>query len=147
MFDWDKDMRSGCNHEYGAIYLSPIKHLNYLDNLQRVIGMFLQYGIETNKLKKERNERGCEIFNPEPNVKMFCLVCGSETHQKQIKKTKNGEKIWVTCSNCNHFTVYNYCANSQCRNRLIKNGEYWSYHAMEPLNPINIKCPSCDSML
>jgi hypothetical protein len=29
---------------------------------------------------------------------------------------------------------------------LIKNGEYWSYHAMEPLNPINIKCPSCGGM-
>jgi len=147
MFPWDQDMRREHHHEYGAIYLSPIGQLSYIDELQRAIGMFLQYGIETNVLEKKRDEKNRKGFNPEPVAKMFCLVCGSEKLLKQAKETKNGVKYWVTCSNCNHFTVYNYCANHLCRNRLIKNGEYWSYHSMEPLNPINIKCPSCDSML
>ena len=60
---------------------------------------------------------------------------------------KNEKVWWATCDNCNHFTVYSYCADSSCRNRLIKNGAYWTYHSTEPLNPGNIKCPSCAGIL
>jgi len=131
LFDWDDEFP---NHRYGGIYLSPIDTGNYLDHLQRAIGMFLQYGMEENE----------EILQSKngalPDNGLFCLVCGSS--EVECRKSRNNPKAWWTiCNNCNHFTTYNFCFD--CKNRLIKNGEYWSYHAMEPLNPINIKCPSC----
>ena len=128
LFGWDKQSP---NHHYGGIYLSPIYPGNYLDHLQRAIGMFLQYGMESNIVGST---------GALPSNGVFCLVCGS-SEVKCRPSPNNSRAWWVTCCNCNHFTAYNYCRD--CRNRLIKNGEYWSYHAMEPLNPINIKCPSC----
>ena len=142
MFDWDQELRENHNHKYGAIYLSPIGHPSYLDELQRGIGMFLQYGLEDNNL--EGNE---DQIDPKPASTAFCLSCGAVGNFSSVKiatKSGKGVKWWVTCNECKHFAIYNYCNN--CQNRLIKNGDYWSYHAMEPLNPINIKCPSCASM-
>lgn len=99
--------------------------------------MFLQYGMKSESESEsiEESENGAL-----PNNGVFCLVCGS-TELDCRHSPRNYKAWWVTCRNCNHFTIYNYCF--KCKNRLIKNGEYWSYHAMEPLNPINIKCPSC----
>ena len=125
------------NHRYGAVYLSPIARGSYLDPLQRAIGMFLQYGVEDN------NPISGDL-GAQPDTKMFCLVCGSSNLSCE-RSRKNQSAWWVTCCDCKHFTTYNYCRS--CKNRLIKNGEYWSYHSMEPLNPINIKCPSCGDLL
>lgn len=121
LFNWDD---SSPNHQYGGIYLSPIATGSYLDSLHRVIGMFLQYGMVKNG--------------------QFCLVCGSSDIYWQ-QSPKNPRVWWATCNDCNHFTVYSYC--HKCKNRLLKNGEYWTYHAIEPLNPLNIKCPSCGDLL
>lgn len=134
LFDWDE---SPPNHRYGGIYLSPIGNGAYLDSLQRTIGMFLQYGIEDNDTTS--GEHGAL-----PENALFCLVCGSYDVSCR-KSTINPKAWWATCNDCNHFTTYNYCGG--CGNRLIKNGEYWSYHAMEPLNPVNIKCPACGNLL
>jgi hypothetical protein len=134
LFDWDNSLP---NHRYGGIFLSPIADGDYLDSLQRAIGMFFQYGMENNDTTT--GEQGAL---PENGV--FCLVCGSsEVSYRQ--SPRNSKAWWVTCNDCNHFTTYNYCG--VCENRLIKNGEYWTYHAMEPLNPTNIKCPSCGDLL
>ena len=113
---------------------------NYLDELHRAIGMFLQYGIEQNKLT-------AAVVNPIPHAMIFCLVCGSPEYDYEEKSTKAGSKWWITCKGCKHFTVYSYCGSSRCRNRLIKNGDYWTYHATEPLQSLNIKCPPCGSFL
>ncbi|CAI08732.1 hypothetical protein ebA4602 [Aromatoleum aromaticum EbN1] len=134
LFDWDEYPP---NHRYGGIYLSPIGNGAYLDSLQRAIGMFLQYGIENNNATSGKH--GALPENP-----LFCLVCGSSDVSCR-QSPKNQKAWWVTCNDCNHFTTFNYCGG--CGNRLIKNGEYWSYHAMEPLNPFNIKCPSCGDLL
>lgn len=134
LFDWDN---SPPNHRYGGVFLSPIANGSYLDPLQRAIGMFLQYGMENNDTKKCKH--GALTENG-----VFCLVCGSSDvscRQSPI----NPKAWWTTCNDCDHFTTYNYCR--ECDNRLIKNGEYWSYHSVEPLNPINIKCPSCGGLL
>jgi len=134
LFDWDD---SPPDHRYGGVFLSPIANGSYLDPLQRAIGMFLQYGMENNDTKKCKH--GALTENG-----VFCLVCGSSDvscRQSPI----NPKAWWTTCNDCNHFTTYNHCR--VCDNRLIKNGEYWSYHAVEPLNPINIKCPSCGGLL
>jgi hypothetical protein len=134
LFDWGD---APPNHRYGGVFLSPIACGSYLDPLQRVIGMFLQYGMENNDTASA--EHGAL---PENGV--FCLVCGSSDVAYK-RSPINSKAWWATCNCCNHFTAYNYCGG--CNNRLFKNGEYWSYHAMEPLNPINIKCPSCGDLL
>ena len=124
------------NHRYGGIYLSPINNGSHLDSLQRCIGMFLQYGMEDNE------SAGTNGALPENG--MFCLICGSSDISCK-QSPKNPKAWWTICNECRHFTGYSYCAS--CDNRLVKNGEHWSYHAVEPLNPVNIKCPSCGDLL
>lgn len=139
MFDWDEESP---NHKYGGVLLSPIvRNGNYLDDLQRLIGMFLQYGIEDNANIK-KSDKG---LDPMVKEKIFCLVCGFHEYTWEEKRTKHGIKYWVICNKCHHFTVYNYCAG--CKNRLIKNGDYWTYHSTQALEPTNIKCPACGDML
>ena len=134
MFDWDDELRRERNHDYGAIYLSPIGQDNYLDELQRLIGMFLQYGIEADRTTYQ---------TAAPEGKIFCMSCGSDKYS--YAKGKNSKVGWITCSDCSHFTTYNYCGG--CGNKLIKNGEHWTYHSTEPLHPLNIKCPKCQNLL
>jgi len=143
MFVWDEYMREKYNHKYGAVLLSPMMSGNYLDDLQRLIGMFLQYGIENNSLSlNDKNE-----IDPDTKGIKFCLVCGSSdcTISKKHTLSNKGYKYWITCNQCHHFTTYSYC--SGCRNRLIKHGQYWTYHATKALEPFNIKCPSCASLV
>ncbi len=131
MFDWDKNAP---NHKYGAILLSPMtRQGNYLDDLHRLIGMYLQYGMDDNS-DANVNRLGKE--------KIFCLVCGSD---KQNPIGRDSHNKWFTCEQCKHFTAYNYCGS--CKNKLIKNGSYWTYHATKALEPANIKCPSCADVL
>lgn len=132
------------NHKYGAILLSPmIRSGTYLDDLQRLIGMHMQYGIEDNKnITNEDN-----MINPITKEKLFCLVCGvaSETFITIQNIRNNGYRHEVMCIECSHMTRYNYCWS--CKNRLIKHGEYWSYHSTQALEPFNIKCPCCGEIL
>lgn len=140
-YTWDKDKFP--NHKYGSILLSPIRGENtygdFLDNLQRLIGMAMQYTIEDNKNILEDNK-----INPIPKEKEFCIKCGSS----DIKLTYSGTSIsqkgyyyQMDCQECTHSFVYFYCWN--CKYRLIKNGSYWSYHSFQVLNPFDIKCPNC----
>jgi hypothetical protein len=134
MFEWDEELRLSSNHDYGAVYLSPIGHDGYLDELQRLIGMFLQYGVE--------DDRRC-VNSAVPNAKIFCISCGSD--RISFSQGKNDKVWWITCDDCSHFTVYSYCWG--CNNKLIKNGDHWTYHSTEPLHPLNVKCPSCESLV
>lgn len=140
-YTWDNDKFP--NHKYGSILLSPIRGENtygdFLDNLQRLIGMAMQYTIEDNKNIFEDNK-----INPFPKEKEFCIKCGSS----DIKLTYSGTSIsqkgyyyQMDCQGCTHSFVYFYCWN--CKYRLIKNGSYWSYHSFQVLNPFDIKCPNC----
>lgn len=150
LFDWDDEYP---NHRYGALLLSPVQNKGkYLDNLQMCIGMFLQYGIENNSLQVESYNEWVNYqshisknsgFNPIPIEKHFCVICGSDEHTSEVKETYYGLKWIFTCSGCIHKTYYNYCINKNCRNRLIKHGSYWTYHATQSMQPYNIKCPSC----
>lgn len=47
----------------------------------------------------------------------------------------------MICEDCKHSFIYFYCWS--CKNRLIKNGSYWSYHAFQALEPLDIQCPHC----
>ena len=124
-FNWDTRPP---NHTYGAVLLSPIIHNGeYLDDLQRLLGMTLQY------------------LN---HSEIFCIVCGSSNGGKVEKRTESGKiKFHYTCSDCKHFFVNNYCSNSECSNRLWKHGSYWTYHATDVFQPYNIQCPKCADLL
>ncbi len=134
LFDWDESFP---RHQYGGIFLSPVENRGYLDALQRVLGLFLQFSIESEQVDKTQD-------GALPKFACFCLVCGSSDLNHR-NSPKNKYAWWVTCNECHHFTTYNYCAG--CYKRLVKNGEYWTYHAIEPLNATNIKCPSCGDLL
>lgn len=136
MFDWDQSLRQKHYHQYGAICANPTSRANYLDEFQRLIGMFLQYGVENNT-----NGIGTDdvmSYN-------FCLACGSHDLNHIEKHNSNQKSCWYKCNECNHFTTYNHCL--ECNTRLIKNGDYWSYHSQMPMEPLNIKCPACESLL
>ncbi|ASP38992.1 EstP [Bacterioplanes sanyensis] len=136
MFDWEPACHERKTTSYGAVCANPIKSQRYLDEIQRILGMFLQYGIENNQSSNRRSD-DTEAVN-------FCISCGSE---KVVDVTNSGrynsKKRWYQCYECDQFTVYNHCG--ECNTRLIKNGYYWTYLSLMPMSSINIKCPSCES--
>lgn len=141
---WDKGYP---DHRYGSILLSPFTNNEnsgggYLDNLKRLIAMFLQYGMEDNS---NINQGG--MANSMIKEKSFCTLCGSDNLDiKQFTpRSRMGYGYTVICQDCKHHMEYNYC--SGCKNRLIKNGRYWSYHATKPIEQFNIKCPHCGDFL
>mgnify|MGYP003629416926 CR=1 FL=1 len=136
MFKWDSHLRPENFHEYGAVCVNPVLRLSYLDEVQRLIGMFFQYGIEDNNLQRRPDD--VESIN-------FCIACGAHDLKHVTKTNGNPRSSWYECNNCLHFTTYNHCYS--CDTRLIKNGDYWSYHSQMPMEPLNIKCPKCESLV
>lgn len=136
MFDWDYSLRQQHYHKYGAIHANPTSRTNYLDEFQRLIGMFLQYGVENNKNGNDTDD----VMSVN-----FCLACGSHDLKRVDKYNSNQKSCWYSCNECSHFTTYNHCFS--CNTRLIKNGEYWTYHSQMPMEPLNIKCPACESLI
>lgn len=136
MFEWDEPLRGEHFHQYGAICANPVLRLSYLDEFQRLLGMFLQYGIEDNNLQGRPDD--VESIN-------FCIACGSHDLKNVPKSNNNSRSSWYECNNCKHFATYNHC--HRCDTRLIKNGDYWSYHSQMPMEPLNIKCPKCESLV
>lgn len=134
------------DHQYGGVFLSPIDRELYADELQRLLGLFLQYKLE------ESNTRNAEHSNDSTVSKPFCIRCGSADlrkiekssgyydHQGQwVKRTPHS--VWMQCNECEQFISFNHCANTGTR--LIKNGFYWTYHSARAIEPFNIKCPRC----
>jgi len=134
------------SHNKGAIFLNPIDRNLYSDELQRLLGMFLQYKLETSETDPN-NDRTFAV--------PICIRCGSN-HILKIEKSsgyynKVGEwikrtprSVWMQCVECEQMQIYNHCSsNTQNSTRLIKNGLYWSYHSARALEPFNMKCPEC----
>ncbi|MFA0565312.1 nuclease domain-containing protein [Vibrio sp. 10N.222.51.C8] len=128
LFDWDSRKPP---HQYGAVCLNPLLSHQHSDEMQRLIGMLLQY--EPSKLQQSDD---VESHN-------FCIGCGSSSLRIVPHNQRNSKKLWYQCNECELFTVYNHCHS--CNHRLIKNGEYWTYHSTMPMQPTNIKCPKCES--
>ena len=148
-YDWDNQVLP--NHKYGAILLSPFDQSSisseggYLDNLKRLIAMFLQYGMEDNDNESlVSNDGKIDSMTKEMS---FCTLCGSGNLSIKVFTTRSekGYGYAVVCKDCMHHMEYNYC--SGCNNRIIKNGRYWSYHATKPIDQFNIKCPHCGDFL
>ncbi len=136
MFDWEPKYHQRQATNYGAVCANPMKSQRYLDEIQRMLGMFLQYGIEDNTPSRAESD-DTQAIN-------FCVSCGSEKVSDVTNSMRsNHQKRWYRCNECTQFTVYNHCGT--CKTRLIKNGEYWTYLSLMPMSSINIKCPNCES--
>ena len=139
------------DHQYGGVFLSPIDRQLYADELQRLLGLFLQYKLEDSNTKNKPEDSNTET-NDRTVSKPFCIRCGSSNLRK-IKKSsgytnKQGElvsrtprSVWMKCNDCEQIISFNHCGNTDTR--LIKNGFYWTYHSARAIDPFNIKCPSC----
>lgn len=134
-------------HDRGAIYLNPIDDRLYSDELQRLLGMFLQY-----KLDSDMYRYGSDKTLAVP----MCIRCGSNNLVKiekntfwydkdNVKRSKTQQSVWMTCSECEQMQVYNHCSSRNHQSRIIKNGLYWSYHSARAIEMFNIKCPECGS--
>jgi pyrethroid hydrolase len=137
LFNWNAEKTDNPLHRYGAISFNPIDRQGYLDELQRLLGLCLQYNLES-------TDTGA-LQNDDVVSENICIRCGST----DIRLVPKGElrdyshkSIWYECNECTHFTSYNHC---KCGTRFIKNGFYWTYHAAKALDPFNNKCPNCES--
>jgi len=134
------------NHQYGGVFLSPIDRQLYADELQRLLGLFLQYKLENSSTLDNDRDDDRTVSKP------FCICCGS-SNLRRIEKSSgyyNRERKWVTrtprslwlqCNDCEQFISFNHCRNTDTR--LIKNGSYWTYHSARAIEPFNMKCPNC----
>jgi len=121
--------------------------IGYSDELQRLLGMFLQY-----KLDSDMHRYGSDKTLAVP----MCIRCGSNNFVKiekntvwydkdNVQRTKTQRSVWMTCSECEQMQVYNHCSSRNHQSRIIKNGLYWSYHSARAIEMFNIKCPECGS--
>ncbi len=135
------------DHQYGGVFLSPIDRQLYADELQRLLGLFLQYKLENSCTTGNKRSDDLTVSKP------FCIRCGS-SNLRQIEKsldyynkqqgkwiTRTLRSVWMQCNECEQFISFNHCRSTDTR--LIKNGFYWTYHSTRAIEPFNIKCPSC----
>ena len=143
MFEWEKMELNEKEqetrkhpHQYGIIRLSPVvEHGVYTHNLQRLIGMFLQYPFYRENGKKEIENK----------KNYFCLTCGGGNYTSTKAQTiKKRDFYYITCLDCGHRAILTHCARPDCATDLFKHGSYWSYHRAEPHEPYNVSCPRCN---
>jgi len=134
------------DHQYGGVLLNPIDKRLYSDELQRLLGLFLQYKLESSGTLD--NERSDDRTVSKP----FCIRCGSvniRTNDKPSyyynsqgqKVNRTSRSVWMQCNDCEQFISFNHCRSTNTR--LIKNGFYWTYHSARAIEPFNNKCPKC----
>lgn len=133
------------SHDKGAVFLNPIDRNLYNDELQRLLGMFLQYKLEDSETNPHSDKT---------SAVPICIRCGSN-HIVNLPKTsgyydsdgiwknRTERSVWMQCAECEQMQVYNHCSSKKHSRRLIKNGLYWSYHSARALELFNMKCPEC----
>jgi hypothetical protein len=133
------------SHDKGAVFLNPIDRNLYNDELQRLLGMFLQYKLEDSETNPHSDKT---------SAVPICIRCGS-SHIVNLPKTsgyydsdgiwkkRTERSVWMQCAECEQMQVYNHCSSKKHSRRLIKNGLYWSYHSARALELFNVKCPEC----
>lgn len=138
---WGKHSDYGQNlsHQKGFIFLLPSsKYGNTLDNLQRLLGMFIQ--------------SASYFFDYGSGNFWFdttCVSCGTSSYNDFTcvkKKTEGGNNSWrITCKKCNHLTVKTVCF--LCHKDLYKNQFNLTYHRTKAEQVSNVVCPSCQEFL
>jgi hypothetical protein len=139
--DWGghSDYGQSCEHNRGFVFLLPSsKHGNTLDNLQRLLGMFLQ-----------STSHFIDYGQKAYWVDTVCVSCGASSFEdfNIVKgKTKGGKNKWnIKCKHCSHTTDKTICF--KCKRDLYKNQFTWTYHRTKAEQISNIVCPSCQEFL
>lgn len=134
----DYGQSNKARHRYGGIFLSPsLNHPQSVDNLQRLIGMFLQQNSQKDNVKGQ-------VFH-----NMSCIACGNSEHTSlnlNYSKTEGKNDKWtLKCYKCSQLTIQTVCYS--CKNFFFKNGFKWTYHRSKAEQVSNIVCPNCESFL
>ena len=121
----------------GGVYLGfSSKHPNSIDNLQRLVGMFLQNN--SAKFKDDNNRKW---------HKLHCISCGTSKESDLVLihgLTPKGNDKWeLKCKRCFQISKFTICYN--CGNKIYKNGFKWTYHRTRAEEIFNIVCPNCES--
>jgi uncharacterized protein YktA (UPF0223 family) len=139
--DWGghSDYGQSCEHNRGFVFLLPSsKHGNTLDNLQRLLGMFLQ-----------STSHFIDYGEKAYWVDTVCVSCGASSCEDfDIVKgeTKGGKNKWnIKCKHCSHTTDKTICF--KCKRDLYKNQSTWTYHRTKAEQISNVVCPSCQEFL
>jgi len=125
-------------HKKGAVYVSPSRqHSNSSDNLQRLLGMFLQSHtvvLDSKERKRVNWHNKC------------CISCGNQDLDIQLTTTKDGNKVnKIACRSCGLHTTETLCIS--CHVPIYKNGYTWTYHRTRAEQTTNIVCPNCEAFL
>lgn len=137
----DYGQSNGVKHRCGSIFVSPsLTHDRSVDNLQRLIGGFLQWH---NVLLQHPFKNETVWHN------QICIGCGNDSHETLnivCGKTEAGSKRWViSCQSCGLRTIQTVCVS--CHGTLFKNGYKWTYHQTRAEQTSNIVCPACEKYL
>lgn len=123
-------------HNFGYLMIKP----NETDNLKKIIGMSLEYLIESGHNAKQLDN----TIDPIPQYEMICLGCGSDKITK-VQSTRGANRHYYTCKcenqDCGHNIYIDYCWN--CKTKLFKHGSYWDYHRTSVWSIFDIHCPYC----
>ncbi|MGP5686984.1 hypothetical protein ACTXOU_13550 [Psychrobacter glacincola] len=134
----DYGQSNEAKHRYGGVFLSPsLNHPQSIDNLQRLIGMFLQQNDQKDYVEGR-------IFH-----NMSCIACGNSENNSldlSYSQTQGKNDIWtLKCYKCSQLTIQSVCFN--CKNIIFKNGLKWAYHRTRAEQVSNVVCPDCESFL
>lgn len=126
------------DHKKGSIYLSPSReNSRSLDNLQRLIGMFLQ---NHTSILDDGNRRSVTWHNKN------CISCGSNKLDIVLSHTQAGNNVnKIHCKSCGQNTIETQCVS--CGRPIYKNGFNWTYHRTRAEQTTNIVCPQCETFL
>ncbi len=119
-------------HNYGYLMIKP----NETDNLKKVIGIALEYLVESDHYAIEKD--------PKPEFKMLCCACGGNKLAESKGTYPSGGHFYkYSCLNseCKHEVNISYCWN--CKAKLFKHGSYWDYHRTSVWSIFDIHCPNC----
>lgn len=126
------------NHTKGHIFFLPSpRYPSSMDNLQRLIGAFLQ---QNSLLDWEYNDDR-PIITKMANI--LCIGCGSSNIDISLGKTQgNNERATIICKKCGLKSERTVCFNCH-RDKLYKNGPWWTYHMTKATQVSNVVCPQC----
>ena len=130
------------DHIKGHIFFLPSSRYPFsYDNLQRLIGLFLQQNSDLVGFKTE------EGYKYEKTNNILCIGCGSKDLSISIDHTGKGNmKYYIECNKCGLKTERTLCFCCQ-RNKLYKNGIHGTYHITKAYQITNVVCPKCNSYL
>lgn len=130
------------DHKKGHIFLLPSPRYPFsLDNLQRLIGAFLQQNSEIAVSEIIEGQYPKWILTESNNV--ICIGCGSRALSIFPRYTSRDNIYFlIECNKCGLKTIRTHCF--ECgRQKLYKNGPWWTYHMTKATQVSNVVCPSC----